>query len=191
MQVPLRTSLRILLVLVGVAVWAHCVVGQSVRDTGRHERAKTDFDDGGQAFQNSPPLPAYVLKALVSSKEVESLGDLPELKPRTDLKLYFRYTIIHLSKSNETDYLVNGVPPVSGGDCGWFWIVVSEGNRARIVLFDAADAISILKSDSQSHRDIETVWGSASGESIDHIFHYDGHTYRLVKSSDVKGKDAP
>ena len=191
MRIHLRMSLCVLLVLVGVALLAHCALGQSVLNSGKLVSPKTDFDDGDEALQNSPPLPAYVLKALVSSEQVESLGDLLKQKVRTDLKRYFRYTIIHLTRSSETDYLVNGVPPVSGGDCGWFWIVVSEGNRARVVLFDATDAISILKSDTKGHKDIETAWGSASGESIDHIFHYDGHAYRLVKSSDVKTKDAP
>ena len=191
MRIPLRVSVGVLLVLLGISVCASCAAGQAIRNAGTHESARTDFDDGDAAFQSSPHLPPQVLKALVSSEEVGYLRDLLREKPGTNLNQYFRYRIIQLSENNETDYLVNGVPPVSGADCGWFWIVISEQNRARVVLFDATESISILETSTQGHRDIETVWGSASGESIDHIFRYDGHAYRLAKSSDVEGKDAP
>jgi hypothetical protein len=148
---------------------------------------RTIFNDA-DSFKNSVPLHRNVLDVLIASlKDDEHYRDLFFGKSDIDLNRYFTAVVVHLSGSNEIDYVVQGNLPLAGADCGWFWIVRSAPTHPKVVLFEPTGTIELLNSRTRGYRDIRSVW-IMSGHRRTRLFHFNGTEYKRIEekwSADV------
>jgi hypothetical protein len=145
------------------------------------EVGKTIFFEDNRSFRHSAPMPASVFDALLATEQAVYARDQRAQNQKWGPKEFFRSAVVHLSGTDEADYVVNGLFPLAGIGCAWFWIVLPERGHARVVLFDSTGYLRILESKSNGYRDIETVFTSAAGFSDHHIFQFDGHEYKLAR----------
>jgi hypothetical protein len=172
--------MRIVLVIVLVlgALGAQAFVGQS-KSKARTEQS-TFCEEG--ASENDvlrpTPLPPIVLETIMNTaegKEAHELlsGEGKELDPETVLK----GTNVHLTDSHLHFFLVMGLPPMSGADNTWFWIVRLSENKATILLFTGAICIDIGRTSTSGYRDVVTTWSSPS-TTVTETYKYNGSSYK-------------
>ncbi len=142
---------------------------------------RTIFNEDEESFPNSAPMPKSVLNALLATREG---GDTNRIIlqnfPDKDPNQFFSADKVHLSSHEDVDYIVLGSFPLTGADCAWFWVVRSDKTHPKIILFANANSIELLKSRTNGFRNIRTVWSSASGDTVTHVYHYDGARYKLA-----------
>ena len=88
-------------------------------------------------------------------------------------------TTVHLSNSPSRFFIVmGGVPPLSGVDNTWFWIVQESGQNATVLLWAGANCLHIKSTKTLGFKDVVVEWSSAAGTKTD-IYKFDGKSYRL------------
>ena len=71
-----------------------------------------------------------------------------------------------------------GVPPLSGVDNTWFWIVQDSGQNATVLLSGRGKLLHIKSTKTLGFKDVADRWPSAAGTKTD-IYKFDGKSYRL------------
>jgi hypothetical protein len=146
-------------------------------------KERTIFYEDEESFPDSLPLPEKVLNALKATKEAGYARDVSRERPHEDLNQFFKAVQVHLSNSEDVDYIVLGQFPLTGADCAWFWLVRSARTRPKVVLFSNTNSIELLGSRTNGYRDIRSVWQSPN-ERITRVYHYNGEYYTLVHKYD-------
>jgi hypothetical protein len=132
-------------------------------------------------------LPADVLKILLDTKQAIQGLDQASDAQRRNPSLLFRAAEIHLSRRDEQDLVVVGVPPMAGTDTAWFWIVRSVRKNPQIVLFADGNSLEVMDTKTNGARDIRCIW-SSSAETNFTIYHFDGESYKVWKNTWTDGR---
>jgi hypothetical protein len=138
-----------------------------------------------EPVQHAVPLSPEVLQVLLRRKEVKEVLEFASKEGRDNPSQFFEAAKVHLRGSDEADLVVQGYPPVSGADNAWFWVVLlAHGATPRIVLWGHADSLEVMSSRTNGYRNIHCSWSSASGETIEWKYHFNGEKYILWKKTD-------
>jgi len=70
---------------------------------------------------------------------------------------WFSASIIHLSNCSEEDLIVEGEPPLSGGNTVTFWVFRSTPNGHELVLTAAAHDLIVRKARRNGYRELEMM----------------------------------
>lgn len=168
---------RVLAVLfVGLIVVRMSASGQSF--STQPGKVIATYDN--RSFAHPVRLPASVLGVLLLQKETSYAKDWARKHPGGDLNRFFRATRTQLTRTGQDDWIVEGIFPLTGADCDWFWLVRSERSGPRVVLFYNGYTIHLLDKETNSLRDMRAVWESPSERDIS-VYHYDGVQYKLIK----------
>lgn len=130
--------------------------------------------------QHPVALSPEVLKALFETEEARQVLNFASDAAQDDPARLFRATEVHLGRPGEVDLVVVGVPPMSGADAGWFWVVRSTRSGPKVVLYTGANSLKLTKGRTNGYRDIVTAW-SSGGETQETTFHFDGKNYKAWK----------
>lgn len=172
MRITVRAVLMAALVLVASAA---CVTrGQEVPVS-----EQMSFSEDAPV-QHPVVLSPEVLKALFETEEARQVLNFASDAAQDDPARLFRATEVHLGRPGEVDLVVIGVPPMSGADASWFWVVRSTRSGPKVVLHTDANSLDLAKSRTNGYRDIVTVW-SSGGETQETTFHFDGKNYKAWK----------
>jgi hypothetical protein len=139
---------------------------------------QTIFSDE-HPIQHPVPLSRDVLAALLKTENARGVVDGSHTDKPAEL---FRAAEVHLGDPDEVDLIVTGVPPMSGADNDWFWIVRSARKNPNVILFAGATSLELMNGKTLGLRDIRTVWYGAS-ETYDVIYHFDGKVYKSWKKT--------
>jgi hypothetical protein len=131
-------------------------------------------------LQHTVALSPDVLEVLFQTQEARQALNFASDSTQDHPARLFRATEVHLSRPDETDLVVIGVPPMSGADCGWFWIVRLTRGGPQVVLFAGANSLDLRDSRTSGYRDIVTTSASA-GTSEETTFHFNGKSYKAWK----------
>lgn len=153
---------------------ASCACGARGQAAAAGERMSFSEDT---PVQHPVALRPDVLRALFETQEARQVLNFASDAAQDDPARLFRAAEVHLAGPEETDLVVIGVPPMSGADAGWFWIVRETRNGPRVVLFTGANTLELAGSATNGYRDILTTWSSAA-ETQETTFHFDGKIYR-------------
>jgi hypothetical protein len=147
-----------------------------------HPKQRTEFTTYDEhSLEGFGPVSEEIIDALLATEEADLMRDYLKGLSRHELLGLFKGIQLHLADSGETEYLVLGKSPMTGGDCDWYWVVRSSGKcQPEIILFANTNVIDLLRSKTNGHKDIRGEWSAASGLSITTIYHYDGLKYRLA-----------
>jgi hypothetical protein len=152
--------------------------------TTTQAREQTVFREA-ENFQRAVPLPPNVLQVLLRRKEVKEALEVASMEQRGNPSQFFDAATVHLRGSDEADLVVRGYPPVSGADNAWYWVVLLvQGQSPRIVLRGHADSLEVMTSRTNNYKNIRCSWSSASGETIEWKYHFNGEKYILWKKLD-------
>jgi hypothetical protein len=165
-----RVQIIFLIVLIASVV-------QGQKSEAMHEQVEFSEES---PIQNPVPLPPNVFKMLLQRNEVKQ--DLPffiDSKPATPDQL-FTATEIHLRSTSEVDLVVAGIPPMTGADNDWYWIIRSGHKNPKIILFMGCNGFKILKTMTNGYHDIRSFWGAGSG-SVTRLYKFNGIRYKLRK----------
>jgi hypothetical protein len=121
-----------------------------------------------------------VLSVLLKTKEAKQGLEFANDSQRHNPAQLFRAAEVHLSRLEEVDLVVLGIPPMRGADNCWFWVVRSARNHPRVVLFAGGNSLDVMNSSTIGYRNIRSIWSSPSDTS-QKIYHFDGKSYRLWK----------
>ena len=146
------------------------------------------FWEEDESFPHRGDLPVNVMDALLRDKSTAYARELRKEQPDADIHQFFRYTTVHLGPDNEVDYLVNGLFPLTGADCAWYWIVVVRDGRARVVLWTNGASVEILTHRSNGHADRKTQWLAASGWGEEQLYRFNGKRYLLRRKREITSK---
>ena len=125
----------------------------------------------------SPEILAVLLKTRQAGEGLEFASD----RERADPAQLFRATEVHLSSSEGVDLVVLGIPPMSGADNDWFWIVHSSPHSApRVLLFAGGYSLELLNNRTHGYPDIRSSWSSAS-ETEETTYRFNGKKYKTFK----------
>jgi len=95
---------------------------------------------------------------------------------------WFSASTIHLSLTHKTpDLIVEGNPPLSGGNTATFWVFRASDNSHALVMNTPAHNLIVKNSVSHGYRDIELISMSASIVSTV-ICRFDGTKYKVYRS---------
>jgi hypothetical protein len=92
----------------------------------------------------------------------------------------FRAAEVHLSRPDEVDLVVVGIPPMRGANNDCFWLASSARQNSVVVLFASANTLEITNSKNGGYRDIESVRSTPSKTSTE-TYSFDGESYKLWK----------
>jgi hypothetical protein len=137
-----------------------------------------DFNDSG--FQHAQPPSDAVLDALLMTPEAKLNSDRLRALNRTRLRGLFRVVRVHLTNTDEADWVVGGRFPMTAADGDWFWLVREANGQPKVVLFASGLSLELLTKQTADFKDVRTVWGSAAGYTLTNIYQFDGSRYRLV-----------
>jgi hypothetical protein len=173
-------ALRVSIVAALVAVFA--VQSSSAHAQTRNATATVveSFDD--HSFAHAMRLSPGILNRLVHRKEASYALAWAKEHPRGDLNRFFLATQLKLTRTNETDWIVEGTDMLTGADCNWFWIVREEPTGPQVVLFYNGYTIEILNSETNGVRDLRATWESPAERSTS-LYRYDRTKYRLIQKS--------
>jgi hypothetical protein len=149
------------------------IAGRHVEQTSFSSDLPLDYD---------VPIPREVVKLLLHTKEARqaSQDKAATQAQRDNPTKFFQASAIQLASADETDLVVVGVHPMSGGDNGWFWVVRSFPKDPKILLFVGARSLEIMEQKTNGCRDIRVVSASA-GETTAVTYHFDGQAYKVWK----------
>ena len=91
---------------------------------------------------------------------------------------------MHLS-ANEIGLVVLGIPPMTGADNDWYWVVRSPKKDPKVVLFSGGYFFEVMNTKTNGYKDIRGVWNSPSEEDTT-IYHFDGTGYKVWKKQSKK-----
>ena len=178
---PIALPMRYFRAGLALALTVSCIgqVAATAPEQGHPvEQSFFNPDDRPDPFENSAPLPPDAVRALLATKEARDVfSDAPRPIAKDPATL-FRAVRINVSKTGDTDYLVNGISPLTGGDSEWFWIVRSVGGRSRVLLFTNGYSVELLRHWTNGFRDIRSKWNSPDYINT-RIYRFDGTRYRL------------
>ncbi len=137
-----------------------------------------DLNDSG--FQYAQPPSDAVLNALLRTPETKLNFDRLRALDRTHLRSLFRVVRVHLTNTDEVDWVVGGKFPMTAADGDWFWLVREVDGEPHVVLFASALSLELLTKQTADFKDVRTVWSSAAGYTLTNIYHFDGAVYRRV-----------
>ena len=130
-------------------------------------------------LQNPAALSPGVLNALLRTKQARlGLQFATDVEEKNPAQL-FRGAEVHLGGPDEVDLVVIGIPPMTGADNGWFW-VVRPHNHPKVVLFAGGNSLEIMDSRTNGLRDIRSDWSSPN-ETRHTVYHFDGKAYKIWK----------
>lgn len=164
--------------LLVIALWTCRCHGQEACSQKRSfsDEDRMCFDKG---ITISPSVIASIFKtdkARDSFPEIEA-GDLSPVS-----KLLKGITV-HLRDERQSDVIVRGDFPMSGGDNTWFWIVTAIDSRPS-ALWVRCNTVTILRVRHHGYADIRTDWAAGSHRDTQ-IFRSDGHRYKLYRDKYV------
>jgi hypothetical protein len=170
-----------------VGIFAAVVAALAVRSWSApgqtsNENAKVveSFDD--HSFAHPMRLSPGILNILVHRKEASYALAWANEHPRGDLNRFLLATQVRLTRTNETDWIVEGADMLTGADCNWFWIVREEVTGPKVVLFYNGYTIEVLNTETNGIRDLRATWESPRERSTG-FYHYDRMRYRLIQKS--------
>lgn len=95
-------------------------------------------------------------------------------------------TTLPLSSASGTDYLIIGVGALRGAHILPFWIIHKEAGGPVLLFKTRADALTILPSAHNGHRDLVATFIFGAGATIhDEHFLFDGKTYKLLPTEET------
>jgi len=104
-----------------------------------------------------------------------------ELGERAGVSKLWKGLTVHLRNQEQTDMIVRGDFPMSGGDNTWFWIVTSIDNHP-VAFWVQGNVVTILKSRHHGYADIRTDWAAGSNRAT-RVFRSDGRQYKLFREN--------
>jgi hypothetical protein len=76
-----------------------------------------------QPLLHAVPVTPDVLNVLLKTKQAKQGLEFANASQRNNPAQLFRAAEIHLSRPEEVDLAVIGIPPMRGADNAWFWLV--------------------------------------------------------------------
>jgi hypothetical protein len=137
-----------------------------------------DREDAG--FRHAKPPSNALLAVLLKTPEAKLHSDRLRAMDREQIRELFRVVQIHLATSDEIDWVVGGLFPMTSADGDWFWLVKQENGRPKVILFASGLYLALLSKRTMDFKDVRTGWSSAAGYTLTDIYHFDGTKYRLV-----------
>jgi hypothetical protein len=162
-----------------IALSLSCFVAADATAQGR-----MTFGDA-ESFKNSVPLQRNVLDVLIAPlKNDKYYRNVVVGKSDDDLNKLFDAVVVHLSGSNEIDYVIEGNLPLAGADNGWFWVVRAKaGEKPTIALQCSTGELELLQSRHLGFRDIRTIWIMGPSH-VEKYFQFNGVNYVLARTVD-------
>jgi len=183
-----RTTIAGTAVSIAVFAFALAVVGSGFpiphRKKALHIREQAVFSEE-EPIQYPVPIFPEALQLLLQTDEGGRGLDIANNSLRRDPARLFHAGVVHLHSIDESDLVVIGVPPMSGGDDDWFWIVRSAQRSPEIILFVGASSLQLMASSTKGFQDVRAVWSGAS-ETSTNIYKFNGKVYRLWKKKWTK-----
>lgn len=122
---------------------------------------KSTYDEEDVCFAASLSPPDNVVAAILRSPEGRAWYDDASSADRLRAKDLLRGQVIHLHNRKESDMLIRGTPPFSGGDNTWFWLFVNAKDR-QIATFLQGNSVHISSTRHRGYKDISTKWDVAA-----------------------------
>jgi|SRR5579859_255676 len=135
---------------------------------------------GEESFQHPVSLSPAVLKVLLKTKAAKEGLAFASDSERSNPAQLFRAAAVHLSRTDDIDFVVRGIDWMSGADNDWFWIVRSAHTQPRVVLFVGGNSIELMRTRTNGYCNIRSDWSSPQ-ETRDAVYHFDGRKYKLWK----------
>lgn len=180
MEITAKTVLAAVLALMATA--AYVAQGQKA-SVGE----QTSFSEDAPV-QHPVALSPDVLKVLFETEEARQVLNFASDSTQDDPARLFRATEVHLSRADEVDLVVIGVPPMSGADTSWFWMVRLARNGPRVVLFAGANSLELTEGRTNGYRDIVTACSSAA-ETEETTYRFDGKSYKVWKKKSQQNRN--
>lgn len=173
---PVINRKRFATLLLVITLWTYRCHGQEAcsQKQSFSDEDRLCFDKG---VSISPSVVEAILKtdkAHDSFPEIEA-GDLSPISKR------LKGVRVHLKDQRQSDMIVRGDPPMSGGDNTWFWIVTSVDTRPS-ALWLQCNTVTILRVRHNGYADIRTDWAAGSHRDTQ-TFRSDGHRYSIEIST--------
>ena len=149
------------------------VGGTLASEPPKHVDGQTTFRED-EPFQHPAPLTNPTLKVLLETEQAQQVYD-PE---RDHPEQLFRAAEVHLCRPDEVDLIVIGIPPMSGAENGWIWLVRSARKSPQVVLFAGGNSLQLMNSRTAGCRDVRSVFSTAS-ETRNTTYHFDGKDYKV------------
>ena len=177
----LMRKAKCLLLLASISLWNHVSVAQK----SCLNRQAFSGDDDPCLDKAASPSPEIVAAILVTDAARQELEDA-DSSERARIPKLLKGLVVHLASERQTDMIVRGDFPMSGGDNTWFWIITFAESRP-VATWVQGNTVTILRSRHNGYRDIRTDWFAGSHRDTQ-VLHYDGHAYKLYRD---KYKDLP
>jgi|SRR6185312_1505817 hypothetical protein len=168
-----RTTCLLVLLVVAAGIAA----SQARKTHLLHEQTLFRED---KPLQHPVPVSQDVLRVLLERDEVKQGLDFSSDSERNNPTQLFRAAEVYLSSSDEVGLVVIGIPPMTGADNDWFWVVRSPRHNPSVVLFSGGDYLQLLNSGTNGLRDIRRLFSTAS-ETRETIYKFDGTRYKIAK----------
>ena len=140
-------------------------------------------DEDAPCFDNGISVsPAVVASILRADKAKDSFPEL-EGGDLSRVSKMLKGIAIHLRNQQQRDMIVRGIPPLSGGDNTWFWVVTSIDGRPS-ALWMQCNTVTILGNRHHGYADIQTDWYAGSHRAT-RIYRNNGQRYRLIRDNYV------
>src|SRR6185312_4777591 len=134
-----RTTCLLVLLVVAAGIAA----SQARKTHLLHEQTLFRED---KPLQHPVPVSQDVLRVLLERDEVKQGLDFSSDSERNNPTQLFRAAEVYLSSSDEVGLVVIGIPPMTGADNDWFWVVRSPRHNPSVVLFSGGDYLQLLNS---------------------------------------------
>jgi len=160
-------------------VFLFCFLAISVEIHGQNRQPASEQTSFSE-FQVSHPvaLNPEIIKLLLKTAAGRQGLDFASDGELRDPSQLFVASEVHLGQNQNRALVVLGRSAMSGADNDWFWIVLREGNHARVVLWAGAYSLQLMSHRTNGLRDITTFWDTAL-ESFTRVYKYNGKAYRL------------
>jgi hypothetical protein len=174
-----------MVVVLALAALAPAMMAAAARKTHKgHHAAHEVHEDAtffeGKPFEHAAPISPEVLRVLAKSDEAKDILDSAAEAGRVNTAQLFRAREVHLNHGKDVDLVVIGIPPMSGADHGWFWVIHSARKNPKVVLYAGGDSLKLLGTTTHGYRDIFMILPLAS-ETHCAIYHFEGNEYQIWK----------
>jgi hypothetical protein len=144
------------------------------------EREQVHFSAEDEGVRRPAALPGDVLEVLGKQKRVVDILESQQIPPEQLPLSWFSASIIHLGRSNDDDFIVEGEPPLSGANTVTFWVFRSTPNGHELVLTAAAHDLIVRKASWNGYRDLEMM--AVTAMRVDRVlFRFDGKRYQQYR----------
>jgi hypothetical protein len=173
MLVPMRLFVAIFSLAILAAV-------PLIGEQEAHSAPEQSIFSEGEPLRRPVALSARVLQILLATPEAkEGLLFASDSQKKNPAGL-FQATEVHLDGPGEIDLLIMGIPPMSGADNCWFWLVRPSGDTPKVLLFTGEYSVELMNSKTNGYRDVRSVWSSPN-ETDTTIYHFGGRQYAVWK----------